>query len=118
MQRHKQILAVAAELFARQGFHGTTTRQIAEQAQVNEAILFRHLNSGQRKLNGQADEGAPHPLIRFAKRSADSQAPLPKGVGNRQVSSDGVWIGPVAITFRPAFPISVRKLAPIWGFIP
>ena len=42
VQRHKQILAVAAELFARQGFHGTTTRQIAEQAQVNEAILFRH----------------------------------------------------------------------------
>ena len=41
-QRHKQILAVAAELFARQGFHGTTTRQIAERAQVNEAILFRH----------------------------------------------------------------------------
>ncbi|MGD0652365.1 MAG: TetR/AcrR family transcriptional regulator [Verrucomicrobiia bacterium] len=41
-QRHQQILAVAAELFARQGFHGTTTRQIAEQAQVNEAILFRH----------------------------------------------------------------------------
>jgi len=42
VQRHQQILAVATELFARQGFHGTTTRQIAEQAQVNEAILFRH----------------------------------------------------------------------------
>jgi len=42
VQRHRQILAVAAELFARQGFHGTTTRQIAEQARVNEAILFRH----------------------------------------------------------------------------
>ena len=41
-QRHQQILAVATELFARQGFHGTTTRQIAGQARVNEAILFRH----------------------------------------------------------------------------
>jgi AcrR family transcriptional regulator len=41
-QRHLQILAVAAELFARQGFGSTTTRQIAEQARVNEAILFRH----------------------------------------------------------------------------
>jgi AcrR family transcriptional regulator len=30
------------ELFAKQGFRGTTTRQIAQQAQVNEAIIFRH----------------------------------------------------------------------------
>ena len=29
-------------LFARQGFEGTTTRQIAEVARVNEAIIFRH----------------------------------------------------------------------------
>ncbi len=30
------------ELFARQGFRGTTTRRIAERAGVNEAIIFRH----------------------------------------------------------------------------
>jgi len=30
------------ELFARQGFEGTTTRQIAAGARVNEAIIFRH----------------------------------------------------------------------------
>lgn len=29
-------------LFARHGFEGTTTRQIAELARVNEAIIFRH----------------------------------------------------------------------------
>jgi AcrR family transcriptional regulator len=40
--RRKQILEVAMRLFARQGFQGTTTRQIAEAAQVNEAIIFRH----------------------------------------------------------------------------
>jgi len=43
--RRGQILAVARQLFARQGFRGTTTRQIAEQASVNEAILFRHFRS-------------------------------------------------------------------------
>jgi AcrR family transcriptional regulator len=43
--RHGQILTVARQLFARQGFRGTTTRQIADQAQVNEAILFRHFRS-------------------------------------------------------------------------
>jgi len=40
-QRRQQILAAATELFARQGFHGTTTRQIAEKVGVKEIILFR-----------------------------------------------------------------------------
>ena len=41
-ERRRQILAVATELFAKQGFKGTTTRQVADKAQANEAILFRH----------------------------------------------------------------------------
>lgn len=41
-ERRRQILAGATELFAKQGFKGTTTRQIADKVQVNEAILFRH----------------------------------------------------------------------------
>ncbi|HUO60614.1 MAG TPA: TetR/AcrR family transcriptional regulator [Candidatus Acidoferrales bacterium] len=40
--RRNQILDVATDLFARQGFQGTTTRAIAERAEVNEAIIFRH----------------------------------------------------------------------------
>ncbi len=40
--RKRQILAVATLLFSRQGFSGTTTRQIAQQADVNEALIFRH----------------------------------------------------------------------------
>ncbi len=40
--RRQQILEVAMRLFAQQGFQGTTTRQIAEAARVNEAIIFRH----------------------------------------------------------------------------
>jgi AcrR family transcriptional regulator len=38
-------MEVATGLFARQGFQGTTTREIAEQAGVNEALLFRHFPS-------------------------------------------------------------------------
>jgi AcrR family transcriptional regulator len=40
--RRHQILESAMELFGRQGYLGTTTRQIAESAGVNEAIIFRH----------------------------------------------------------------------------
>lgn len=43
--RKEQILNVAMSLFARRGFEGTTTRQIAEMAHVNEAIIFRHFPS-------------------------------------------------------------------------
>jgi AcrR family transcriptional regulator len=40
--RRDQILAVATSLFARQGFNGTTTKQIAGKAGVTEALIFRH----------------------------------------------------------------------------
>jgi AcrR family transcriptional regulator len=38
-------MEAAKELFAQQGFEGTTTRQIAARARVNEAIIFRHFPS-------------------------------------------------------------------------
>ena len=40
--RKIQITDVASRLFARQGFQGTTTKQIAEHAGVTEALIFRH----------------------------------------------------------------------------
>ena len=40
-ERQRQIIRVATELFSRQGFKGTTTRQIAQQARIKEAIIFR-----------------------------------------------------------------------------
>lgn len=41
-ERRKQILETALDLFAQQGFKGTTTRQVAEHAHINEALIFRH----------------------------------------------------------------------------
>jgi AcrR family transcriptional regulator len=43
--RRQQILNVARKLFARRGFQGATTREIAAGARVNEAIIFRHFPS-------------------------------------------------------------------------
>lgn len=40
--RRHQILDVAIRLFSQKGFRGTTTREIAQAAGVNEAIIFRH----------------------------------------------------------------------------
>ncbi len=43
--RRHDILTAAMQLFAKKGFRGTTTRDLASQAEVNEAIIFRHFNT-------------------------------------------------------------------------
>ena len=43
--RKKQVLDVATRLFAQQGYAATTTRQIAAECGVTEAMLFRHFPS-------------------------------------------------------------------------
>lgn len=41
-ERRRQILDVAAEMFASRGFAGTTTRDIAAAVGTTETVLFRH----------------------------------------------------------------------------
>src|SRR5690242_10880146 len=43
--RRRQLLQVAVDRFARNGFSGTKTKDIAAAAGVSEAILFRHFAS-------------------------------------------------------------------------
>ncbi|HEU5169711.1 MAG TPA: helix-turn-helix domain-containing protein [Gemmatimonadales bacterium] len=40
-----RLLDVTARIFAEAGYHGTTTRRIAHEAEVNEVTLFRHFGS-------------------------------------------------------------------------
>ena len=51
-ERRKAIVAAALPLFARKGFAGTTTRELAEAANISEALLFKHFPSKQ-KLYGE-----------------------------------------------------------------
>ena len=44
-ERRKAIVAAAVPLFARKGFAGATTRELAEAAGISEALLFRHFPS-------------------------------------------------------------------------
>ena len=44
-ERRKTIVAAAVPLFARKGFAGTTTKEVAETAGISEALLFRHFPS-------------------------------------------------------------------------
>ena len=42
---HDRILEVTARMFAGAGYHGTTTRRIAQEADLNEVTVFRHFGS-------------------------------------------------------------------------
>ena len=44
-ERRKAIVTAAVPLFARKGFAGTTTKELAEVAGISEALLFRHFPS-------------------------------------------------------------------------
>jgi AcrR family transcriptional regulator len=44
-ERKERILAAAGELFSRKGFAGTTTKEVALAAGINEALLFRHFGN-------------------------------------------------------------------------
>jgi AcrR family transcriptional regulator len=43
--RRKQLIRLATNLFAKQGFGNTTTKQLAQQAGINESIVFRFFTS-------------------------------------------------------------------------
>ena len=47
VDRRQQIIQAAIEVFAKSGFRGATTRQLAEKAGVSEAIIFRHFATKQ-----------------------------------------------------------------------
>jgi AcrR family transcriptional regulator len=44
-ERRRAIVAAAVPLFAKNGFAGTTTRELAEAAGISEALLFKHFPS-------------------------------------------------------------------------
>lgn len=75
--RRHQILDTAMDLFGRQGYLGTTTRQISEAAGVNEAIIFRHFPTKEdlywevldRKI--RQEQGC----VRVLERMRDASAP-------------------------------------------
>ena len=61
-ERRKAIVRAAVPLFARKGFAGTTTRELAEVAGISEALLFKHFPSKQslyREIRQLGCEGDP-----------------------------------------------------------
>ena len=76
--RRKAIVTAAVPLFARNGFAGTTTRELAAAAGVSEALLFKHFPSKQslyREILTLGCEGDPA-LEKLATLPASSQTAI------------------------------------------
>ena len=78
--RRQQILEVASRLFARQGFNGTTTRDIAQASRVNEALIFRHFPSKEDLYWAVIDE-----MCKAGNWRESLEARLRSGAGDREV---------------------------------
>ncbi len=57
MNKKENILKVALELFASQGFDNTSTSLIAKKAEVSEGLIFRHFANKEGLLNEILEEG-------------------------------------------------------------
>lgn len=61
--RRQQIIEVAVQLFSQKGFRGTTTKEIALAAGVNEAIIFRHFATKRELYTAIMDRKACTPEV-------------------------------------------------------
>jgi|SRR5688572_24508338 len=75
-EKRQEILKSSMQLFARSGFRGTTTRDLATQADVNEAIIFRYFRSKTELyraiLEEKVHQGHDEHYIEVAKRAESS----------------------------------------------
>ena len=56
-EKQEKILASALELFAKEGFHATSTSRVARHAGVSEGLIFRHFGNKEGLLEAILKEG-------------------------------------------------------------
>lgn len=71
-----KILEVTVRIFAEAGYHGTTTRRIAQEAGVNEVTLFRHFGSKEALLHAALAQAHRDIIAPFPADRADPQEAL------------------------------------------
>jgi AcrR family transcriptional regulator len=70
-ERQASLIAAAAALFARKGFNGTTTKEIAKAAGVSEALVFKHFPTKQALYAAILEEKVTvHELLKAIENSA------------------------------------------------
>jgi AcrR family transcriptional regulator len=73
--RREQLLNVALEVFARQGFHGTAMNDVAEAAGVTKPVLYQHFQSKRQLYLALLDEVGQRLRQTIEKAGTDSGGP-------------------------------------------
>jgi AcrR family transcriptional regulator len=68
--RREQILDVAVQVFARNGFHGTSMNDVADAAGVTKPVLYQHFDSKQALYLALIDEVGRRLLLAITKATA------------------------------------------------
>ena len=56
-EKQEKILKSALQLFAKEGYHATSTSKVAKHANVSEGLIFRHFGNKEGLLQAILDEG-------------------------------------------------------------
>jgi AcrR family transcriptional regulator len=70
-ERREAVLAAAQEAFARRGFHGTSTEEIAEAAGISQPYLFRLFGTKQKLFVATVERCMEETLELFRKAAGD-----------------------------------------------
>jgi len=56
-EKQEKIVQAALQLFAKEGYHATSTSKVAKQAGVSEGLIFRHFGNKEGLLQAILEEG-------------------------------------------------------------
>jgi AcrR family transcriptional regulator len=73
--RREQLLAVALEVFAHQGFHGTAMNDVADAAGVTKPVLYQHFRSKRQLYRALLDDVGQRLRLAIEKATADAGGP-------------------------------------------
>lgn len=90
LKQHKKIVDAASKLLLRNSFHEITTKQVAAEADIGEATLFRYISSKQELLTLVYGDQLDGVLNRIEQEDAQAQATTPSGEWTAEFYSNRV----------------------------
>ena len=105
--RREQLLEVALEIFARQGFHGTSMNDVADVAGVTKPVLYQHFDSKRELYLALLEDVGNQLITRIAK--ATSEAPDGKAQTEAGIKAYFRWVHDDRDQFRLLFGSGARR---------